>query len=309
MNKKPRTLSEVVKQYDTGVIIGRFQVSESHEEHKALINTVIERCDNVVIFLGLSAIPHTKNNPLDFQSRRAMLKTEFPDIEVVYIKDCKYNEDWSRFLDQRISDMVPRSHRIALFGSRDSFVNLYDGRFDTIELEAERILSGTEQREMISRKVINSREFRAGQIYSSHGRFPTSYQTVDMIVYNEEKQKVLLGKKNTDKKYRFFGGFVDPKDDSLEDAAIRELREESGGSINHSPPKYLGSFRVDDWRYRSEVDKICTAVFQVPYLWGPASPGDDIAEVRWFNVSDVKSNLVEEHHRIWESIELINTQS
>lgn len=295
--------------FDTGIIVARFQVAELHEGQKDLINTVIERCDNVIIFLGLSPIPHSKNNPLDFGSRKAMIKSVFPNIEIAYIKDNKYDDEWSGFLDAQIADQVPRSHRVGLFGSRDSFINHYDGRHKCIELEADRIISGTEQRENISRKIINSKEFRSGQIFAAYGQFPTSYQTVDMIVYDEEKQRVLLGKKKTDKKHRFFGGFVDPSDDSLEEAALRELHEEAGVNLNTGPPRYLNSFRINDWRYRSEVDKIMTSVYQLDYLWGTPTPGDDIAEVQWFNINDVKANLVEEHHRIWESIELVNSKA
>lgn len=288
------------------MIVARFQVATLHDEHKALINTVKERCDNVIIFLGLSAVANTRNNPLDFQSRKAMLKKEFPDVDVHYIKDHKSDDRWSAFLDSQIADMVPKSHSVAMFGSRDSFIPHYNGRYPTVALEAERYISGTEQRERISRQVMNSEEFRAGQIFSAYGSYPTSFQTTDCIVYRKSDDHVLLGKKAGEDKYRFFGGFVDPTDESLEAACVREVAEEAGsfGHAGADSLRYLGSFRVDDWRYRSEVDKIMTVVFQMEFLWGRPEPGDDISEVAWFPHNLVAVNLEPEHLKIWQQIEL-----
>lgn len=297
-----RTLNEVKRTFDTGVIVARFQVAELHDEHRALINTVKERCKNVIIFLGLAAVAHSRNNPLDFQSRKKMLLKEYPDIEVHYVKDVRSDIKWSQFLDAQIRDMVPPTHSVGLFGSRDSFVSHYNGSFYTVELEAERYVSGTEQRDRISRDVRNSMEFRAGQIFAAYGMYPTSFQTTDIIVYDPANDAVLLGKKAGETEYRFFGGFVDPTDETLELAALRELREEAGVDLNTNSPVYLGSFRVDDWRYRSERDKIMTAVYQVNFMWGRPDPGDDIEEVRWFPYNEVSQNLLTEHRKIWEKI-------
>jgi bifunctional NMN adenylyltransferase/nudix hydrolase len=120
-----------------------------------------------------------------------------------------------------------------------------------------------------------------------------------MIV--QKGNEILLGKRNTEPKYRFFGGFVSPKDESLESAAIRELTEEAG-SFEKGAPQYLGSIRVDDWRYKHEEDKILTAVFLVPYVFGRPEPGDDIDEVRWFHINDIGQNLQPEHLDLWLKI-------
>lgn len=297
-----RTLKEA--RHDTGVIIGRFQVAQLHDEHQALINTVKERCDNVIIFLGLAPTAHTKTNPLDYQSRKVMIRDLYPDIDVFYIEDVRSDDLWSQYLDAQISRVVPRTHSVALYGSRESFINHYSGKYPTVELEANRIISGTEQRDLISRQVKNSPEFRAGQIFSAYANFPVSYQTVDVLVYDRENDRVLLGRKPGETKFRFFGGFVDPTDESLEHAAARELEEEAGVTGHAGPEsfKYLGSFRVDDWRYRTETNKIMTCVYQVDYLYGNPSPGDDIEEVFWLKTEEVFPLLTEEHQKIWERI-------
>ena len=45
---------------------------------------------------------------------------------------------------------------------------------------------------------------------------------------------------------------------------------------------YEKSFRVNDWRYRNEDDKIITTLFTTEYVGGDPVGSDDIAEVKWF---------------------------
>ena len=72
---------------DVGVIIGRFQVHELHEAHQELINSVIARHDKVLIFIGLSPLRNTTNNPLDFSTRKRMIQELYPEIDVYYVED------------------------------------------------------------------------------------------------------------------------------------------------------------------------------------------------------------------------------
>jgi bifunctional NMN adenylyltransferase/nudix hydrolase len=64
--------------YDVGVIVGRFQVPELHDAHKDLIETVCDKHDKVIIFLGLSPLMVTRENPLDFESRKQMILESSP---------------------------------------------------------------------------------------------------------------------------------------------------------------------------------------------------------------------------------------
>jgi bifunctional NMN adenylyltransferase/nudix hydrolase len=127
--------------------------------------------------------------------------------------------------------------------------------------------------------------------------YPTSFQAVDVVVIRRKDNTMLLGQKWTDKnrtaakqEIRFIGGFVDPADDCLETAARRELGEEGGRNLEVSRPKYVGSFRVDDPRYRNSVDKIMSAVYVTEYLWGFEEAGDDIAAVDWYDIEWVKTH-------------------
>ena len=70
--------------------------------------------------------------------------------------------------------------------------------------------------------------------------------------------------------------------------------------------QYVGSLLVNDWRYKSERDKIKTALFQTKYLYGKPEGGDDIAFVKWIKTEDVKNNfatVVEPvHHNLVEML-------
>lgn len=290
--------------YDVGVIVARFQVHELHKAHKDLIQTVVDRHDKVIIFLGLSPLMVTKENPLDFESRKQMILEKFPNVMVLYTKDTFSDEAWSKKFDEQIGDLITPSQSVVLYGSRDSFQKHYLGKYQTLELKQEVYISGTETRKQISRKVRSSADFRAGVVWASASRFPTSYQTVDVAIFSEDNNRLLLGRKPGRDKYCFVGGFVDPTDTSLEEAARREVKEEA--SINVAWPKYLGSFRIDDWRYKGEQDSILTALF-VAHYDGEARAGDDIAEVRWFDVSNTKAiidlmdNKLSWNHRLLAS--------
>jgi len=296
---KPANKAEVAT---VGVLIGRFQVPKLHEIHKELIQTVAQTHPKTIVFLGLAPIPSTRNNPLDFESRKQMLLAEFPDITVLYIKDCKSDEIWSKHVDKQISDIIGPNDTVLLYGGRDSFIKHYVGKFATTELESDRILSGSEIRKEISKKTKASAEFREGVIWGAHNRFPVSYACVDVAILNEDETKVLMARKPEEKEYRFVGGFADPSSPSYEADARREVVEEA--SIEITDPVYLGSILVDDWRYRNEIDKIKTSLFVCKYMFGKPEAHDDICEIRWILVEDlqkeayIERNLVPEHRRL-----------
>ena len=68
---------------EIGVIIGRFQVHELHNEHKKLIYSVLEQHEKVLLFLGTTSAVGTRRNPLDFITRKAMIEEAFPNITMI----------------------------------------------------------------------------------------------------------------------------------------------------------------------------------------------------------------------------------
>lgn len=199
----------------------------------------------------------------------------------------KSDTAWSIQLDEKIADLISPKQSVMLYGGRDSFINYYCGKHKTEELAPEVYvkISGTEVRETLKNKVGASDMFRAGVIWANENQYDHAIGVIDIAILNEDCTKILLGRKSYEKEYRFFGGFVDSsRDTSYEMTARREAKEESGVEI--TDPIYITSRQITDWRYKNEKDKVYTAFFAAKYMYGSISPGDDIEECKWFDISD-----------------------
>jgi bifunctional NMN adenylyltransferase/nudix hydrolase len=294
--KESSTVQPALEQYDVGVIIGRFQVHRLHDAHRDLIAHVCENHDKVLILLGVAPLPTSLNNPLDFESRKQMILEEFPGVTVLYVKDQPSDKLWSRKVDEMVGDFRTPGQSAVLYGSRDSFIAHYHGTIPTRELIAENVLSGTAVRKEIAKSSARADEaFRAGVIWASQARYPTAFQTCDIAIIDDSTGRILLGRKPGEDKFRFIGGFSDPNSPSLEIDAKREAMEETGLAVEDV--KYRFSAVVDDWRYRGEQDCIKTAMFTAKYVSGRPEAKDDIEEVRWFNLADLRENDVIPTHR------------
>lgn len=296
-NKLMRSSDEPKHDEDVGVIVGRFQVHELHQAHIDLISTVCAKHSKVILFLGLSPLKSTKTNPLDFESRMKMIREKFPDVIIMYIGDMSSDSEWSKKLDKQISDMTGANQSVILYGSRDSFLSRYSGHYKVRELVPEVIVSGTEVRKSISRKVMNTPDFRAGAIWATFQGYDSAIPTVDIAIFNDDCTKLLMARKPNESKIRFVGGFATPDSQSFEEDAAREAKEETGGSTEFSPMVYVGSAKIDDWRYRSESSKIKTMFFACKVMWGNPKASDDIEHLEWVDVKKLDEKMVvEEHH-------------
>ena len=293
------------KSTDVGVIVGRLQCHKLTDAHKDVIQYVCDQHHKVVIFLGLSPCKCTVNNPLDFEARKQMLSVSFPEVTILYIKDCASDQVWSKNLDAQIRDVIGPTTKATLYGSRDSFLINYVGSFPTKELIHDKFVSASELRRQISAKVKATEDFRAGVIWAINNQFPKVYPCVDICVFNQEKTKILVARKPQENKWRFIGGFVDPQDISFEAAARREVKEEAGIEIGDL--EYVGSASINDWRYKNEVDKVKTLFFESVYVFGAPKADDDIAELFWLDLIEKGLNsadFVEEHKILVEQLRL-----
>jgi len=294
------------KDYEVGVIIGRFQTPSLHQGHINLIKAVVDKHEKAILLLGLSRIQNTKKNPYSFAIRRLVIQNIFPNLVILPIDDQRLDEHWSENVDKIIKAPFGEA-KIVLYGSRDSFIGRYTGKHPVIELETIKEHNSTELRNQAGRTIKNSEEWREGVIFGIYSQRPVTYPTVDVCVYNE-KGEILLARKPREKKWRFVGGFVDRTDASYEDAAYRELHEETGGNLNVGIAKdfkYVLSHKVNDWRYnRGEDSGIMTILFLVKRQNGYAKASDDIADVEWFSISkfldekNIEFMIIEEHQEM-----------
>lgn len=287
-----------------GVIVARFQVPFLTKGHLSLIGYVAARCRKVILFLGVSPTRNSKRNPIPFAFREQMICDNYDNLTIIPLLDNPSDEAWSKQLDNEINKLLAPGQTAILYGSRDCFKDRYSGTFSvSIVPEAESI-SGTDLRKEIFDSARYSSDFNKGLIYASMMRFPTCYPTVDVAIIREDDpalKYLLLGRKPGEKLWRFPGGFADPKSDSYEIDARREVLEETGLEVDQI--EYVGSLKVNDWRYRNEDDCIKTLVFKAKYIFGPAKAADDLEEVRWFLFRDVKPEIINPTHiKIFEML-------
>lgn len=297
----------VSKTYSVGVMVARFQLHELHAGHCEVIKYILGKHKKMIIILGVSDAKCTRNNPLDVEARINLIKEHFPNepIMIFPVCDMRSDEDWSKQIDKTIKTALSVSESAVLYGSRDSFISHYSGSYDTQELTCFEFWSATKIRQQIATTIEKDKGFRAGVVWATYNRYPSTIPTVDALIYSEDGTRILLAKKPGESKYRFVGGFSDPSDESYEASIKRELAEETGHGT-YGEPEYLGSFKVDDWRYRGEKDQIKTILFAVKHLWGGISPSDDIEELKWFDEIELRKKaedlMMPEHLFIYRKL-------
>lgn len=287
----------------TAVIIARFQTPYLHEGHKELIRKVKENHSKLIILLGVSPLLGSRKNPYDYYTREKMIKKDYPEIIILPVSDQPEDKQWSDSLDNLLKNVFP-AEQFCLYGSRDSFIPYYTGKFETVELPEHGDYNATEIRKQYADKVFDSNDFRAGILYAYYNQYTKVYPTVDVAMFRNNKTELLLGKKAISNTWRFIGGFADSEDDNYESAAKRELSEECGDQQT-SEMTYETSRRINDWRYRNEADKIITLLFSCDFVSGTPVAQDDIAEVSWFKLDELKE-MIEKGMVNQEHVHLLN---
>lgn len=134
-------------------------------------------------------------------------------------------------------------------------------------------------------------------------KFPTAFNTVDIFCLVDGK--VLLGKKKQDgNKWRFPGGFVDPNDQNILSAAIREFYEETK-CMFHAPTK-LFDRRIEDSRYVGTPHSVITHVYLIRKISGTPEASDDLDQLTWMPLDNLrnysKEILIPNHNILFQEI-------
>jgi len=269
-----------------GVIVSRFQTPYLHEGHKHILEEIRSRHNKIIVVLGVSPVKGSRRNPFDFYTRERMLKQYNPSLVILPLADEASDVQWSIHLDNLLKNSFPME-TFVLYGSRDCFIPYYSGHLTVEELPNSGNYSATAIRNENADKVKDTEDFRMGINYAYHNTYTKVYPTVDVALFDTDNKKLLLGRKHASTDWRFPGGFTDVSDENYEAAAKRELTEECG-NIETSKMKYIGSAKIDDWRYRNEADRIITLFFKTTLLFGKPTAGDDLEEVKWVTLEELE---------------------
>ena len=117
-------------------------------------------------------------------------------------------------------------------------------------------------------------------------KYPHPAVTADCIVYSREGNKLsilLIKRKNPPYKdcWAFPGGFVNI-DESAEEAAVRELKEETGLEISNI--EQLKAYSNPD---RDPRERVITIAFIAESLNREVKGGDDAKEAKWFPIDNL----------------------
>lgn len=122
----------------------------------------------------------------------------------------------------------------------------------------------------------------------NYSYFVNQAPTAGVIIFNEDN-KVLLAKRKYEPKkgtWQSIGGFVG-LDESLEEAALREAKEELGVTIKIE--RYLGSF-PETYEFGDVAVPFLAIYFVAKIIDGKPQPNDDVAEIKYFSRAEL-SNL------------------
>jgi bifunctional NMN adenylyltransferase/nudix hydrolase len=300
---------------NVGVAIGRFQVPKLHSGHIALLQSALldGELDALVVLVGVSPLLSTRQNPLDYATREAMIRQSIScemhtnaQVMVLPLFNCPTDEEWSAQIDRTVTSLFKEAD-ITIYWGPDSSIRHYNGRLRSKDMsdKLRRNESGTKIRQELARKPRHGEDFRAGVIYGAMNRYDPVHSVVDVAPWRHTEGggiEFLMGRKKQDGgDIRFIGGFVDKKDFSLSDAASRELGEEARIFVNPHDLVYVGSANIEDWRYRAESESIISTLFTLDAnsLDYEAQAADDLDGVDWYTEEQVQDQIHIVHYGLW----------
>lgn len=334
----------MTKQYDTLVLIGRFQ--PVHSAHAEIIRRATQMAKQLVIIVGSAKQPRTFKNPWSSKERRMMLENACDSMQLdstcsIRIEentDTIYNDQaWAARVQSIVGKHTQPRDNIAIIGHKKdtttaSYLDMFpQWGFAAVELIEP--LHATDIRDLYFRdevnlnfiagvvpapvyrmlhgwlpsperqQVIREREFikKHNQQYAGLA-YPPIFSTADSVVICSGH--VLMIKRRAEPGRGLWalpGGYVNANTDrTVQDAAIRELREETG--IKVPVPVLVGSItksRVFDAVDRSARGRIITHCFKIELPAGElpkVKGGDDAEKARWVPLADVNSETCFEDH-------------
>ncbi|MGJ0393482.1 MAG: bifunctional nicotinamide-nucleotide adenylyltransferase/Nudix hydroxylase [Methylocystis sp.] len=331
--------------YDLAVFIGRFE--PFHLGHLAILQRALALSARVVVLVGSAEAPRNAKNPWSFSERVVMIQAalgkDASRVTALPLRDHLYNENaWLAEAQAQVASVAGESKTIALFGFSKDASSYYLKAFpqwELVDAASVPLLSATELRRLLfseepgALRLIEANvpapvfevidafrkteayrqtldEFRHVESYRAcwtDAPYPPVFVTVDSIVAHSGH--VLLVKRKAQPGRGLWalpGGFLN-QEETLRDAAIRELREETRLKI--PAPVLRGSLRgqaVFDHPDRSLRGRTITHAFYFDFPSGELPSvrgGDDAARARWVPVSEVqgmRASLFEDHFFILE---------
>lgn len=331
----------MTKQYDTLVLIGRFQ--PFHTAHLLLVQRATALARQVVFIVGSAHQPRTYKNPFTFDERCRMIKLATNGMagtltfHVEPNPDSLYNDQaWAARVQALVAKHTKPGDKVGIIGHKKDPSSYYLEMFPQWgfeEIELLEPLDASEIRDLYFKRdpnmnfiknvvppttfdllnefcdtpeheqVVREREFASEYRKQFAGlKYPPIFSTADALVI--QSGHILMVKRRSEPGKGLWalpGGFVNANTDrSVEDAMLRELREET--MIKVPAPVLRGSIqanKVFDAIDRSPRGRIITHCFKIVLPDGPLAKvkgADDAEKARWVPIAEIRSDQCFEDH-------------
>jgi NUDIX domain len=309
-----------------GVFYVPFQTAEVPDLHGHALSMLLNDYQHVVVALPVRRVTPTKNAPLDYAAREAMIRHYNGNIShyvhVVPVVDKKYPKDKVAALESAVKSLFSNFPGPVTLFTDSAFDNLYNenGGAWKVRVDAYLEVEQNQRYKVLHSANVADVNFRRGVISGMMNQFPISWPTVDMAIRREvvvdreapphTKVLYLFGKKPGENGWRFPGGFKDRSDPNFETAVLREggeevLKKDVKPEDVFERPHYISSRNVKDWRYKGEPDGITTLFFQLNFIGteDQIKAGDDLCDAQWFCLEDMNPETIEgEHIYLYEDL-------
>jgi len=333
-----------MKNYKHCIFIGKF--SPFHNAHQAIMEEAFNIADNLIIVIGSSNTSRTLRNPWNETERKEMIVNSLSDdkknrISFIFMNDYLYNDNlWTLTLQQKIRESTnysedkdvalisfeedkaaylksfPQYSNIKFKYNDDHHAHDLRNRYFTYDVSYERHLPASSK--MFLKDFQNSENFKNLKEEFDYIRryksawegapFPPVFVTVDTVVLKSGHILLVKRKFNPGKGLLALpGGFIN-QSEKIEDAALRELKEETKISVNiHDLRKSIAEMQVFDEPLRSSRGRVVTHAYLIDLGVGelPRIKGsDDAALATWIPLNEIfgkENQFFEDHYHIISS--------
>lgn len=329
-----------MKKYKYCIFISKF--SPFTNAHKAIVHKALNVADKVIIVIGSTNCARDINNPWSGLERQEMILSSFSqnelnDFSFIHMKDYLYNENlWTLTLQQKINEIINCSeNEVAIISFKDddsaylksfpqysSILFSFEDKHSAKHIRDRYFTYDLSYKNHVPTKIIEYLEkFQDTSTFSSLKEeynyikkyraswqgtpFEVQFNTVDSVVLKSGHILLVKRKFSPGKGLLALpGGFLSSKE-TYQEAALRELKEETKIGINIPDlKKSIVSKEIFDYPYRSLRGRTITVAFLINLGVGhlPQIKGaDDAAKAFWLPLNEIaakEDQFFEDHFHI-----------